>query len=74
MVAVWAAAMWLPWVPFSKSYTYYAAPIVPALAVAVVLACRDLLPSRVRPVVLPAGLLAALVVFADSHAALPWEL
>lgn len=71
LVVAWAAALWLPWivrprlalVPFASArpgYTFYAAPLVPALALGLAFALRELR-GRWRPAV--AAVLIAVMFF-----------
>ena len=79
LVAVWAAALWLPWVvrlrfdvipiaPARPGYSFYATPLVPVVAIAIA-SCWQLLRGRRRAVV---GI--ALLVIAIGGAALLYPL
>jgi dolichyl-phosphate-mannose--protein O-mannosyl transferase len=63
---LWAAALWLPWFGTSQTYTFYAAPIVPALAVAVVNSTYRLIGLPLASILLSLCLVGAAVDFALS--------
>jgi dolichyl-phosphate-mannose-protein mannosyltransferase len=71
---VWAFAMWLPWLRESRVYLYYAAPVVPALAIAVTLVTADLLPRRIRPLLTMGALAAGAFIFVWHRTGAPWAI
>lgn len=73
LAIAWAFALWLPWLFVSSTYVVYAAPIVPALAIALVAACCDLVaPGRLRATVLGSAVALSGVFFLLSRTAPPW--
>jgi dolichyl-phosphate-mannose-protein mannosyltransferase len=72
VLALTAVALWTPWIFFAKTFPFYAAPIVPLIALADVAMMRELLPRRTQPLILGAVIVAATVVYiAERHGA-PW--
>ena len=67
-----AIALWFPWAIFTRTYAFYAAPIVPVLAVGVVAMSVEIFPTRLRPLVLGAIEISAGVVFAAQRNGFPW--
>jgi dolichyl-phosphate-mannose--protein O-mannosyl transferase len=68
-----AVALWLPWLVLRNSFLYYAAPMVPALAVFLMASLADSLPRRVVPLVATAIAVAAIFAFVVNQPAAPWR-
>jgi len=67
LVAISAVVLWAPWALSSSTYTFYAAPIVPCLAITAVVVIRTYVPARAVGL---AG--AAVAVLAIASFALTW--
>jgi 4-amino-4-deoxy-L-arabinose transferase-like glycosyltransferase len=71
--ALWAGAMWFPWVLRSETFLYYAAPMVPALAIVVVSTLHAVLPRRITNLVVTATVVAAALALVATETAAPWR-
>ena len=67
-----ALALWLPWFPATRTYVFYGAPIVPLLAIGVVVAIDDVVPPRHRRITVSVLLIAAGTLFALTRTTVPW--
>lgn len=61
--ALWVAALWLPWLATTKTYTFYAAPIVPALALSLIVFVDAAMPRRWASRAVSCGVAASAVAF-----------
>lgn len=66
LLIAWAAALWAPWAASSTTYTFDAAPVVPALALLVVTAADRLLGVRRSALVTLILVAAAALEFAAT--------
>jgi dolichyl-phosphate-mannose-protein mannosyltransferase len=67
-----AIVLWAPWLVFSEAFPFYAAPIVPLIALGDVAMLRVLLPRRIQPLLLGAVALAAMLIFFVERHGPPW--
>jgi dolichyl-phosphate-mannose-protein mannosyltransferase len=72
LVIVWTLALWGPWLAQPHVYRYYAATLVPTLAIASVTLARSPLPERTRGLLLTGALLVGAYLFMLARPGAPW--
>lgn len=73
LVALWLATLWVPWVALSHTFVFYAAPMIPPLAVFVAVALYRGIGRRLAPLILGSIVVAAAVTFFATQPSAPWR-